>query len=65
MITQEVQQKNLNLFFDKLKQVGVNTELIERNLSDSLLNAPFTNINENGMDYQYENFIFHQIPRKN
>lgn len=61
MITQEVQQKNLNLFFDKLKQVGINTELIERNLSDSLLNAPFTNINDNGM--AFDGSLLHIILR--
>lgn len=51
MINNEIQNKNLSLFFDKLKQVGVDTTQMESELSESLFNAPFTNLNDHGMAF--------------
>lgn len=51
MITQEIQNKNLSLLFDKLRQIGIDTHQMEEELSDSLLTAPFSNLNDHGMAF--------------
>lgn len=51
MITQEIKEKNLKLFFGKLSKLGVNTSVLEEKYGEKLLNATFTNSNEYGNAY--------------
>ena len=47
-ITKETQQKNLNLFFKKLSQLGIDVNCLEEKYGEKLMVATFTNANENG-----------------
>lgn len=51
MITEENKIKNYSIFIKKLNEIGVNTELIESNLQEKLINASFTYSNEFGVAY--------------
>ena len=51
MITEENKIKNYSIFIKKLNEIGVNTELIESELQDKLINASFTYSNEFGVAY--------------
>lgn len=61
MISNEVQNKNLAIFFDKLEKVGISTAKISEELSNDLLVAPFTNVNDNGM--AFEGSLLHIVLR--
>ena len=51
MLTEEIKEKNLNLFFKKLSQLGVETESLEKNYGEFIKNGSFTNTNEFGNAY--------------
>lgn len=51
MITTETKEKNLNLFFKKLSQLGINTECLKSTYGVALFNGSFTNSNEFGNAY--------------
>lgn len=48
---EEKKQKNLELFFKKLKQLGVETSFLSERYGELLKNATFTNSNEFGNAY--------------
>ena len=52
MMTQEIKEKNLSLFFGKLKKLGVDTSLLEEKYGEKLMNGTFTNSNEFGNAYE-------------
>ena len=52
MITTETKEKNLNLFFKKLSQLGLETGLLEDNYGNEIMNGSFTNSNEFGNAYE-------------
>ena len=41
MISEEIKNKNLQLFFKKLTDVGVNTDILQQLYGDKLLNATY------------------------
>ena len=51
MITNEIKEKNLGLFFKKLSQLGINTEDLEKNYGEFIKEGSFTHSNENGCAY--------------
>lgn len=51
MITEEVKEKNYDLFLKKLEQIGVETATLDKVYGEKLMNASFTNSNENGQAY--------------
>lgn len=51
MISEEVKEKNLNLFFKKLSQLDVNIDRLSEMLGDQLKEASFTNTNDFGNAY--------------
>ena len=51
MITEENKIKNYSIFIKKLNEIGIDTELIENNLQDKLINASFSYSSEFGMAY--------------
>lgn len=51
MITTEVKEKNLKLFFKKLSQLGIDTHKLEGDYGVAIFNASFTNSNEFGNAY--------------
>lgn len=50
-MTEEIKQKNLKLFFDKLGKLGIDYGLLEEKYGEKLLNGTFTNSNEFGNAY--------------
>jgi len=52
MITEEVKEKNLNLFFQKLSQLGVDVDELKEKFSTQLKNGSFTVSNEFGNAYE-------------
>ena len=48
----EQREKNLQLFFKKLSQLGIETESLEKNYGEFILNASFTHSNEHGNAYE-------------
>lgn len=51
MITEEIKKKNYEVFLKKLEQVGVETTALDETYGEKLMNASFTNSNENGQAY--------------
>ena len=51
MITDELKNKNYSLYLDKLRGLGVNTEAIEAQIQNQLINATYACSNENGVAY--------------
>jgi hypothetical protein len=52
MISEEVKNKNFEIFLKKLSQVGVDATMLAGNLGEKIKNASFTNINDFGNAYQ-------------
>jgi len=50
-MTEELKQKNLDIFDKKLRQLGIDTNALFSKYTDRLLNATFTNSNEFGNAY--------------
>ena len=50
-MTEEIKKKNLNLFFKKLEELGVNTSYLNEKYGMNLFNGSFTNSNEFGNAY--------------
>ena len=50
-MTEELKQKNLDIFDKKLRQLGLDTNALFSKYTDRLLNATFTNSNEFGNAY--------------
>jgi len=52
MISEEVKNKNFEIFLKKLSQVGVDATMFSGDLGEKIKNASFTNINDFGNAYQ-------------
>lgn len=52
MVTTETKEKNLKLFLKKLSQLGIDTNRLEKNYGEFIMNATFTNSNEFGNAYE-------------
>ncbi len=52
MITKEIQEKNLKLFFKKLQQLGIDTQSLEETYGEEIMKGSFTNTNESGNAYE-------------
>ena len=50
-MTEELKQKNLDIFDKKLRQLGIDTNALFSKYTSHLLNATFTNSNEFGNAY--------------
>jgi hypothetical protein len=50
-MTNEQREKNLEIYFKKLKQVGVDTNFLIEKYGERLMNGTFTNSNEFGNAY--------------
>ena len=50
-MTEEIKKKNLNLFFKKLEELGVDTSYLKEKYGMNLFNGSFTNSNEFGNAY--------------
>lgn len=51
MITEEAKLKNYSIFIKKLNEIGVNTDLLNSNYQEKIINASFTYTNEYGVAY--------------
>lgn len=51
MLTSELKEKNLKLFFKKLSQLGIKTDILEEKYGNIIINGSFTNSNEFGNAY--------------
>jgi hypothetical protein len=52
MISEEVKNKNFEIFLKKLSQVGVDATMFSGDFGEKIKNASFTNINDFGNAYQ-------------
>lgn len=55
MLSEETKKINLQVFYTKLENVGIDKQLVEnlhKNYGDKLMNASFTNINDHGNAYE-------------
>ena len=50
-MTEEIKKKNLNLFFKKLEELGIDTSYLKEKYGMNLFNGSFTNSNEFGNAY--------------
>ena len=51
MISEEIKEKNIGLFFKKLSQLGIDSDKLSETLGDKLKEASFTNTNDFGNAY--------------
>lgn len=52
MINQETKEKNLMLYFKKLKQLGIETNCLEKNYGEKIFEASFSNTNDYGSAFE-------------
>lgn len=55
MLSEETKKINLQVFYTKLENVGIDKQLVEtlhKNYGDKLMNATFTNMNDHGNAYE-------------
>ena len=51
MLSEEIKNKNLQLFFRKLNEIGINTDLLNSKYGESLLNAPYAMLSNSNLAY--------------